>query len=424
MKIKKQSILLLIIIITILLDIKLFYIAGINTVIVLPVIILGFIATLFLCRKEMAVIRHDMKMLRFVVYSSVISYILLFIYTLITFKSQNWRQTIYGGASAYGYAFVLFVFIVLCWLMYRGSAFPLMKLLNGISFIWYIVLTIQLIFYFRNGTLFLNGYNLYNYFGALRTRGNVLRLGLEWFGNYMVLYNFHTFYSVSSNKKDKKWNLFMFIYGILLVLLVQRTRMATLCIGLCILIIVLLDQNYSISLLRKLLVIASIIVVLVSSDIISRFISSFDSAGIYAASTNVRLYAISYYWSYFMEHPIFGFACVSPDVYGSVIFGPLGRAYTSDVGIIAQFAKAGIMTLFLYIIPMARIGYIIHRIKVNANSFDYVFLLVTYIYLIITSATLIVLDRGRIIMWPIVLALFEYCYWRINQNNYSKEKLL
>ena len=63
----------------------------------------------------------------------------------------------------------------------------------------------------------------------------------------------------------------------------------------------------------------------------------------------------------------------------------------------------------IYIVPMLRMLVLLMRCPDREFK---IFLTAIYVYLVITSATLFILDKYRFLMWPFCLALFEYggCY--------------
>ena len=77
--------------------------------------------------------------------------------------------------------------------------------------------------------------------------------------------------------------------------------------------------------------------------------------------------------------------------------------------------KMGIFSFLIYLWP------IIHDIKIcwryirTRTSIPGAMLTAFLLYLVFTSATLIIMDDSRIIGWPVMLAVFEYYF--INQRD-------
>ena len=147
-----------------------------------------------------------------------------------------------------------------------------------------------------------------------------------------------------------------------------------------------------------------------SGAILSDFIQNYVVAIFtkYEISVTARTYAYDYFWSVFKSNPIFGFGFVkSSEAYGTVLHGPLGLAYTDDVGFVGQLAVLGIFSLVIVLGIYTMLMKQIVKIRKKTGCWDCL-LVGIYAYLISSSITLIVFDQQRICLLPIIVALFEF----------------
>ena len=91
-------------------------------------------------------------------------------------------------------------------------------------------------------------------------------------------------------------------------------------------------------------------------------------------------------------------------------------AATSDVGIVGQLAKIGIFFIPIYIAYCGRIIYILSKLKRLISHNQYVWHLTLTTYVIVTSFTLIIFDQDRFLLYPFILAICEFDYYKAIQN--------
>ena len=161
-------------------------------------------------------------------------------------------------------------------------------------------------------------------------------------------------------------------------------------------------------------------ILLFTSDVVWNFISSFSPTGEQSGSTIARLYAWEYYFNKFLANPLFGFAWPGDESYYNVAHGALGVAYLSDVGFVGLMAELGLFSIPFYIVPLARMGYILYKIGIRNAVKKYMFLVVLFLYLIGSSITLIITDAGRALAFPFIIALFEFYFNKFNAKNTNK----
>jgi len=157
----------------------------------------------------------------------------------------------------------------------------------------------------------------------------------------------------------------------------------------------------------KLLLVIVFIVVTVgiaAAGIISSFFSSFSTTGAEASSTLVRFDEVQYYWSLFRQNPLMGVGMIaynSPAHY--LICGAYGNFFPDDVGIIGALGTIGIWIFPLYILPL--FAFLKRTLRVDSD-FKSLFIALL-VYLIGTSATLLVAYPFCSTIWPLLIALFD-----------------
>ncbi len=117
-----------------------------------------------------------------------------------------------------------------------------------------------------------------------------------------------------------------------------------------------------------------------------------------------------------MSNPIFANGFVGDENYYDIVHGASGvyyqtvlvRYFYDDVGIVGQLALLGIFLIGIYIWPLVRIVKIAFRSCRNRTFSDGKYVMAIVCYLLCTTPTLIVLDAGRVIAFPIILATVEY----------------
>ena len=105
-----------------------------------------------------------------------------------------------------------------------------------------------------------------------------------------------------------------------------------------------------------------------------------------------------------------GYGWPSDAGYSQVAHGLLGTAYTSDVGFIGLLAETGLFSLVFFVIPIVRMVYVLYKTKEMPLDAMRMFLMVLIIYLLATSATVIITDGSRCLAFPVIMALYEYYY--------------
>ena len=356
----------------------------------------------FFCRNAMQTIKNNRFLVIYIICVLLIT-IAGIIYTRFTY-GQNFTKSL--GVS-YPYFMVLYAIPILCIYIDKGNDPIGFELLNIFALIWYIMCFAQVLLYPR---IIIPGYFSSELNPAAYFRDGSLRIDLQLYGNFMIVYNFQGFYVKGNNKKHRLFHLFMTALGLYELIFIQQTRMYTLAILCCFLVIVLLDKSNNVNgFARKILVLILGIGALFQTSLISNIINSIISTNsALSASTTARMYSIEYYFSYYLKHPIFGMSFPNGTDYFSIVHGPIGYASFDDVGVVGQLARLGIFVIIVYLVLMIRYLRILIRVKRYLPNENFMLCLSFYMYLLFTSFSLIFLDPQRCLLYPLSLAFFEY----------------
>ena len=372
---------------------------------VLPVIcILGFMFCMIFCKHSMREMRRNMKFAYNIGFVIIVCFLIIFIYTLIAFPAQSIKNTLTVSYSILG---ILLIYPLGCYLMIKEDEEVIFKFMNAMACIWYIMVLMQKILYEISGTIILSG--LYSDEDVL-IRSSGIRIGLLIYGNIMLVYNFYKLYTGTA--KSKIFTAFMVILGCYEVVAIQQTRMYTIILAVCLLLIVIFDRNTKAKFIRKILIFVLVIIAISQTDVVYNFFASFSESGSLGVSTTNRLYAFNYYWNYWLEHPLFGMGFASEGAYYSTVHGSLGTAYQSDTGFIGQLSRLGLFIIPMYVVPVVRMCQITLKLK-RKQATDWVLYFCILAFILGTSITLIIFSTHKTnMLYPVAIVLFEYRYYK------------
>jgi len=362
-----------------------------------------WLMTLFLCfYYRNLVSNYFRKYPSYYFVGVIILLIAQIIYTYITY-GQNILDTFQVGMHwifIMLYPFIIYIFEK------DGGIHKLMKVICFLTFISAIVLILTAI--------------LFNHFGivlvsvdSLMTRANRLRLYVKDLFTLMILYSLFIFYC---KQKICKRYIFLiyFIFGIFTIFYVAQTRILSLSVIISICAILFMASK---GILKKnifILCFMTVISLAYSSGIISRFLSSFDEYSDDSGSTLARLGAIDYYYeTFFVEHPIMGMGWLTTNNPESAKLkhGNSNTYHIVDIGFLGLLFELGLSGTFFYVSILLRFAYVLFRNR-NKKIEEYPLLFGIFVYLIITSGSLIITDIFRMFMFPFCIAIFEYIHNR------------
>ena len=370
------------------------------------------IATYILYGRSSLIAGYKKRMQKYTIFI-VIMFGILAAFTILAYPSQKITDTLKIGGR---FLYPIYV-IPIIWIFERdGGTKKFLSVINCIAVGWSLLSVIQSAFYAQTGTLL---FSFMEYFGSdVNVRNGNLRISSLAFGSIMMLYNFIRFYT----RQVKGWKRLLafleFALGLYCIIVIQQTRAMILVCFVCLALVLLI---YGKTLQKKFVgffIVLFIGIFLVSTSYVSDFFSTFSSAD-YEGSPIARDYAIGYFWNVFLNNPLVGFGWAFSS---SITHGPMGIAYTSDVGIVGMLAEIGLFTIPFYIVPIVRMVMIIKRYGLRRMMHDNSFLIILIVYLLGTTATLIITDRGRCFGFPLIIALFEYFYMHMNDKQVVARK--
>ncbi len=376
-----------------------------NTYLFLGAFIASFVLCIAYWQNEMLIIAHKFTFVKIYIILAIVSYLAVFLNSLIKYPAQDVNSTI---NSSYSYLALLLVYPILVFLLRRGETQSIYKVLDVFSVIIYILVLIQLLLSETNGRLIMLE-------SAVRIRNGKLRIGLHFYGNLMILYNF---YNIYYKKNRSVYRYLLLIVGIFELVIIQQTRAYTMVIAAGLFLLVLLQKDTKRTLFKKSIIVFLALVVISQTHVVSSLLQSLTINGSEAGSTISRQYSFEYYWSQFMTNFPFGMCFPNSDKYYSILHHQVGyyTTYVDDVGIVGQIGIWGLFIIPIFIAPMMRWITILRNFKRKKRYEDFAWYTTIFAYLLITSITLIVLDSYRIMMLPIFLGLVEYENYRINHS--------
>lgn len=345
---------------------------------------------------------------RCLTYAIVIIFVYFFmiIYTLIHYPNQS----LFGAFRLGGnYLHIFWVPTYFCIIHTTGGIKGFLKKLNCFCFIWYILIISQFLLYNMSGTLLFDFSTLASN-SAVRLYG--LRMTAGCFGTIIILYNYIQLYDQPQNK-DKIFSIIQIVLGLFAIIYVQQTRMLVVVLFACIFICVVLCEKQKKIRNYELLLLAGIILALFFTRYFDNLYNELTSIDVKEGGVSItnRLYSLSYYWECFLRNPFLGNSLVTEATpYFNVVHGGMGYAYYSDVGIIGVLGQIGLCASVFLLLPF---GYVLKTTKLvkhrGDSPYEYNILLISCVYIILTSLTLIVTDNGREPLFSIIIAFCLYC---------------
>ncbi len=359
-------------------------------------IIVSYILCILCFSKTFMKVLHNDKYLNVYLLLTIMSFVFLFGYSLIQYPAQNFKETM---NTASPYLALLLVYPIYIYISVKDDDKALYNILEVFSLIIYFLILIQFITYKKGIMIFPEE--------SIRMRNGSIRIGLHFYGNFMILYNF---YQIYYRKNKSILRILLFLIGIFELIFIQQTRAYTLVILVNILAMILLEKNTKNKLLKKIIIVALVAGIILQTDIVANFIQSLSTTGEEAGSTIGRQYSITYYLSMFKTHFPFGMGFPNNDKYGYILHHQVKNftTYTDDVGFIGQLGIWGLLLIPIFIVPIIRMIKIIIRLKKQGYYDSFVWCTTMLLYIIITSGTLMILDSYRIMLMPIIVALTEF----------------
>lgn len=294
------------------------------------------------------------------------------------------------------------LFVFLSFPLYRlakkeGGYDDIFKYINIIFFVFHILLIAQSIA-FHFGITFMN-------FGTVRMRNGGIRISMGSLGNIMIIYNYCKYFCNKTGDR-KVFNLIQFLLGFICLIFIQQTRVAMIAVFVCIAIASIVSSNSPVKMYFLFVGIVALLAYLYYKGTITSFVGSFKKGSADYNSTISRFEGYIYFWKAFLKNPLCGHGIVTNVIYEKLIKGPKKLYFYSDVGIVGILAQYGIFALFMYVYPVLRWGRVI--IKKFHSFVKNPLPLALFVYILITTPTLIVISTGLSLSWAILFVVFEF----------------
>lgn len=213
------------------------------------------------------------------------------------------------------------------------------------------------------------------------------------------------------NNNKYKWNQIIsyltFFIGLAELILVQKTRYAILCVVVsCIIMIFIKNIKRFLTFIILFSILALLYFFIKNTTFYDQYISSLSNS---EGSLMTRNLEIQFYLDQFKDHKTFGMGFTPEN--STIKSGFFGSYFRDDVGIVGLLNTFGIVGFVWYILMLGKsILIILKSISLNTIKYSYE-CLGLIIFVILTSATLIITDPQRIVGLPIFFALLDYLYY-------------
>lgn len=366
------------------------------------VALLGVVFYLFIITKQIRAISKYGKYIHYYLLVTLISIGITTLYAQLKYPSQSIMDTL-GLSSRFLWVFWV---VPILYLFEKHCGYDrFVHILNVVSFVWILVALMQVIAHRATGSIIFD-FDAYLNASAFR-RGEFVRIGLESLGNFFLLFN--TLLLVEKvNRKHRKYYSIYCVIGWFYLVFVQQTRAFTLVAIICLGVILLCSSKLSIKQFVLTLGILCGVGYLFASGIVDTFLQTFSITGENANSTISRMAGMEYYWNSFIQNPLFAIGFAHSGYYASLIHGTNSRFYLDDIGIVGTLSQLGLFLIPIYIVPIIRMIYLYIKGKKNYSSHEKKMMLVIISFIVCTSATLMITDSQRVLLWPVLIALVEH----------------
>lgn len=201
MKVKVNSIIYMLLIMLILIDTRLLYFNNVNQLLELSLAVLALFFAFITSSREKKSTLQVFPYLRKVCVSTIISFMIVYAYSLFKYHNQTLMGTFVGDSSHYKMLLIVLLVPLAKLCLDNGGTKWLFKMMNVFAALLYFLVAVQFVIYNLNKTVFLHAMSAGSDIPLLN---GTLRISLSWIGNLMILYNFHMFYKDTKDKQTNK----------------------------------------------------------------------------------------------------------------------------------------------------------------------------------------------------------------------------
>ena len=316
--------------------------------------------------------------------------------------------------NAWYYLMCIWAFPIIYILKKDNGTEEFWKRVNIIMFVWYSWLVVEYIAYQRSGIILSRA--IMESVRGVNIRNDAIRLEMKAVAHITIIYNFDQFYN-QSDKRNKIWNLLMVLYGIAVMVVIEQTRGYFIAVFGAVAVLIMCYNKKTIKFFISGLIVLLVVGVMFKTQLISSFLDvlfSTKESGATGATGLVRLRGMTAFWNQFINNPLFGYGFQETGDFATTNGGIF---YFNDNGFLGIVGQIGIWAFVIYSVMIFRFGYVVKKMF---NSKDYehgTLLLGLYIYLLLTSISLICYWNTTCFLCPVLWALFEVGYSEFQTNN-------
>lgn len=376
--------------------------------------LMTIIGMLFICFIHIDILKICKVSGKFIYYYSAVVFSFLIFEYIYTTRLYGSLQTAYEFANYNKcYAFVFLAIPLLYILIIHDNFEDLMSIVMLLATITLGLMLLHALFYQWYQIEFLN----ISIYAKKLMRNNRFRMwDLSSLEGLAIIYGAYRIFFV---KRKKIRYAIQTIICIASLVYVEQTRMMLIALAASVLVMIIMKPCKTANgILAKGMLIAIVGIVSVAW-VIPKLITSLNRGD--SVSISNRLIELQFVYNILHNQGILGLGIISYNLQSSLYnHGIYSRVFLDDIGLIGYTARAGIWSVVLFIVPMIRMLWVL--LNAYKNEFS-IFLWSIYIYLLITSSTLFVLDSRRILMWPFCLAMFEFCNKKYNKKEYLTKNI-
>lgn len=376
LKIKKNKLILCLILLSIIFENQLFHIIKIDNIIFKVITIIFIFLSFFLVSYKKKVNKEICIYISFII---IFIFIFQFTYSIFILK-----KAIYGFLAE-SFRFLLIFAIPSFVHIFQDKKLNVLfwKNMKIIIFIQYLISIIAIII------LEIKGINITNRNFSYRSFGSI-SVSIYADSIFIPLVMIFSFYQILKKDEKLKWSDFLIIiFGLLHSLLITKSRAITISFLLSAFIMFVVSKGKNI---LKITIITVCICFFKKYNLLNKIIHLKE--GNFASSNQGHLIAIQECWNYFLDHPLLG-AGVNLD-------WPVSYC---DAGFIGLLANVGIGAFVIYILPLLK--FILVTIK-QRFLFNKNFTILSFGYIsftALTSVTLIMTDDVRMYGFVFILSI-------------------
>lgn len=327
---------------------------------------------------------------------------------------------ILNGVSFGAFAHNAWYYLMCIW------SFPIIYILkkdNGTEEFWKIVNIIMIIWY----SWLLIEYVAYQYAGivlspailesGVRIRNDAIRLEMKALAHVAIIYNFDKFYN-QIDKKHKIWHLLMALYGIAIMVVVEQTRGYFIAVFGAIAVLIMCYNKKTIKFFASALIVLISVSIILRTQLLSNFLDvlfSTKESGATGATGLIRVRGMTAFWNQFINNPLFGYGFQETGDFATTASGIF---YFNDNGFLGIVGQIGVWAFIIYGTMVFRFGYIVSKLFKARDYKHGTLLFGLYVYMLLTSISLICYWNTTCLLCPILWALFEVGYSDFKTNSY------